>query len=179
MENRAARKNIIVVTGPESTGKTVLAGQLANYFHCSWIPELSRSYVEQLNRAYTFNDVELIAKKQIEQFYAAFQKNEKVIFDTGLIITKVWFDVVYKRCPSWFLNEIEKLPHLYYLLCNTELPWIPDTVRENGGERREKLFQVYQNELNHFGFKFDIVTGTGVQRTQNAIALIDKNEFNR
>jgi len=177
MESRSLKKNIIVVTGPESTGKTVLTSQLADHYHCSWVPEFSRTYVEQLNRPYTFNDVEKIANKQIDQFYEAFAKNDRIFFDTGLIITKVWFDVVYNKCPGWFLQELDKLPRLFYLLCNTELPWVADNVRENGGEMREKLFTIYQNELTRFGFTYGIVSGTGLQRKLNAIELIETNRF--
>ncbi|MEA3443367.1 MAG: ATP-binding protein, partial [Bacteroidota bacterium] len=48
IEKNRIRK--IVITGAESTGKTELAKGLAKYYNTVWIPELARSYIENLNR---------------------------------------------------------------------------------------------------------------------------------
>ncbi|MFA6402018.1 MAG: ATP-binding protein [Salinivirgaceae bacterium] len=169
MEKRPTFTSYIVITGPESTGKTELAKALAQSFHCQWMPELSRSYIENLHRPYTYTDVEAIARLQINQFLE-YKTSIKpfLIFDTGLIITKVWFDVVYKQCPIWLIEAINNLPKALHLLCATDLPWIPDSVRENGGEMREILFGIYQNELKYFGFPFEIISGLGEHRLRNA-----------
>jgi hypothetical protein len=53
------------------------------------------------------------------------------------------------------------------------LPWIPDTIRENGGERREQLFQLYQKELDYFGFNYQIVSGVETARFNNAVSHIE------
>ena len=58
----------VVICGPESTGKTTLARYLANYYNTKWIPEYAREYIGNLDRAYTYQDVEIIAKKQVKQF---------------------------------------------------------------------------------------------------------------
>ena len=47
----------IVVTGPESTGKSTLSEQLAKHYHTIFIPEYDRTYVENLKRPYTYEDV--------------------------------------------------------------------------------------------------------------------------
>ena len=57
----------IVITGPESTGKTTLAEALAQKLNALLIPEYARSYVEGLNRPYTYSDVEMIAQHQLEE----------------------------------------------------------------------------------------------------------------
>ena len=51
----------IAITGPESTGKSWLTEQLAQAFNTTFIPEYARKYIEQLNRPYDFNDIEIIA----------------------------------------------------------------------------------------------------------------------
>jgi hypothetical protein len=35
----------VVVYGPESTGKTTLARQLAEHFGAAWVPEYARAYI--------------------------------------------------------------------------------------------------------------------------------------
>lgn len=174
MGKRENNANFIVVTGSESTGKTQLAEQLAQHLNCDWIPELSRNYIQNLGRPYAYADVEAIALQQIEQFKVVQKSSSKmVVFDTGLIITKVWFDVVYGNCPQWLIQYITQLPKALHLLCDTDLAWVPDTVRENGGEMREKLSRMYIHELEKFGFPYALVSGIGNDRLKNAIKIIE------
>jgi nicotinamide riboside kinase len=178
MEKKSIFKGYIVITGPESTGKTELAKLLAHRLQCEWIPEISRDYIESLNRKYTYDDVVKIASIQIQQFHKIISESKKiVIFDTGLIITKVWFDVVFNKCPDWLIEAIHKLPKALHLLCSNDLPWIPDSVRENGGEMRKILFNTYCNELLSFGFPYEIISGTGEQRFLNACAVLKGYEI--
>jgi nicotinamide riboside kinase len=50
-----------------------------------------------------------------------------------------------------------------------DIPWIPDPVRENGGELRNELFERYCKEIEWFGFPYEIVSGTGEERYLNAV----------
>ncbi len=164
----------IVIIGPESTGKTELAQYLATQFKTVYIPEYAREYVEKLKHHYTYDDVVLIAKKQIElEKKYALKANHILFFDTYLIITKVWFQVAFKKVPEWLDYTIRKSNIDLFLLCNTELPWIPDNVRENGGEMREKLFEMYKSEINYYGFNFSIISGTGSARFENALKIVN------
>lgn len=167
-------KNLkIVLTGAESTGKSTLAKQLANHYQTQWIPELARDYVENLGRKYTYNDIEAIARKQLEIEKQLKLMHPAVFFDTWLIITKVWFDFVYGKHPIWLYNAIKNSNIDLFLVCNIDMPWEADPVRENGGENRQKLHSIYLNELNHFAFKYIIIDGTGDVRLKNAIEAID------
>jgi nicotinamide riboside kinase len=164
----------VVITGPESTGKTELAENLAARLGTLWVPEYAREYIENLNRPYSYNDIEHIARRQLDQerIYGSQLSSGLLIFDTWFIITKVWFDVVYGRCPEWIIPHIQSANIALFLVCNTDLPWIPDPVRENGGERREKLLQIYCEEISSFGFQYEIIQGSGSIRTENAIKAL-------
>lgn len=166
----------IVLIGPESTGKTELSKKLAERFNTCYVPEYAREYIESLNRDYTYEDVEHIAKMQVQLESEFCQKEDEILFfDTYLIITKIWFKVVFNKVPDWLNSKIEESNIDLYLLCNTDLPWISDPVRENGGEMREKLFEIYKKEIEELGAEYYVISGTGEQRTQNAIEKV--NEF--
>ena len=166
----------IVITGPESTGKTTLAKQLAELYNGRYIREFAREYVEKLPHHYTFNDVEAIANAQIEQYQLSKSGSEQMFFfDTWLIITKVWFNWVFGRTPEWLEVKIREWPIDLFLLCRPDLPWEPDAVRENGGENRLKLFEQYRNELNQYGFNYVEIGGSGEVRLQSAIDAINNN----
>lgn len=171
------KPKIIVITGAESTGKTTLTEQLANHFNVPFIPEIARKYVENLNGKYTFPDVETIAKMQIEQFNRSIITDAPYIFlDTWLIVTKIWFEFVYNRTPEWLIPEIKKTNIDLFLVCDIDLPWIYDPVRENGGENRKILHNKYIREINNFNFNHKIVQGTDDGRFNNAVRLLSELE---
>ncbi len=163
----------LVVTGPESVGKSTLVKQLAEFYKCLYVPEYARTYVECLNRPYTFNDVELIARKQIDEYDLLAQEKGIVFFDTFLEITKVWFEYVYTCLPDWFNFEYEKRTIDLYLLCKPDLPWVKDEVRENEA-LREELFLRYQQELEDRNCNYVIIEGNGHSRMNNAINALKK-----
>jgi NadR type nicotinamide-nucleotide adenylyltransferase len=170
---------LVVISGPESTGKTELARNLAKKLCTTWVPESAREYIENLKRPYSFADVEIIARFQAvqEKTYGSKLSSGLLIFDTWFIITKVWFDLEFGKCPEWIINHIQSTKIDLFLVCNTDLPWIPDQVRENGGERREQLFRLYCNEISSFGFKYEIINGTGTVRVENAIKALKLHEL--
>ena len=165
---------IVVITGAESTGKSTLTEALARYFNVPFIPEIAREYVENLDSKYTFNDVENIARKQVEQLKELKKTNHPFIFvDTWLIITKIWFEVVFKKTPDWFNKEITQTKIDLFLICDTDLPWVADNVRENGGKQRNVLQKSYIENISKSNFKYKIVRGNGVNRFNNALSCLD------
>ncbi len=138
------------IIGPESTGKTTLAQQLAKQCNAVYVPEYAREYVESLSRPYTYNDVCAIARHQIEQMklYTDDTGDGIVIYDTELIITRVWFDYCYGSTPDWVLEALERYKPDVYLLMYPDLAWVDDPVRENGGDAiRMELYHRYLQEI--------------------------------
>jgi NadR type nicotinamide-nucleotide adenylyltransferase len=164
----------IVITGPECTGKSTLAAGLAAHYKTTFIPEYAREYIESLNRPYTYDDVVHIAERQIaEETSCARKANGILFYDTWLIITKVWCSVVYNRVPVWIDEVLQQKNIHWFLLCDTDIPWVPDKVRENGGEMRERLFQMYRQEIEKYGFPYSVIRGAGDRRLQNAIEAVE------
>ena len=164
---------MIVITGAESTGKSTLTEALAHHFKAPFIPEYARNYIENLNRKYNFHDVEIIARKQVEMFNDMKKSDSEFVFiDTWLIITKIWFEEVFNKVPSWIEHEIKNTKIDLFLVCDTDLPWIPDPVRENGGENRLKLQEKYIEQIEYYKFDYKIVSGCEGERFKNAIECL-------
>jgi nicotinamide riboside kinase len=162
------------LTGPESTGKTHLSEQLAARYNACLIPEYAREYISGLRRPYSFDDVVYIAKEQVKQMNDTRTTGVNLaIFDTYLVITKVWFEVVFKQIPGWIDDEIRKSGSALYLLCKPDIPWVPDKLRENGGQMRHILFEKYKKELLRHKLNFQYIEGDGEHRLESAIKIID------
>lgn len=162
----------IFITGSESTGKSTLSKQIAEYFDIPLVTEFARDYITGLERDYIPSDLEIIGKQQIKQI----MENEQeglVVFDTGLIITSVWYQVKYGVIPEWLKKAIPKYGDGKYLICDTDIPWINDPVRENP-HRREELNFLYQSKIREYGFDYEVVRGSGDVRLKNAIVIIEK-----
>jgi NadR type nicotinamide-nucleotide adenylyltransferase len=164
----------IAITGPESTGKSMLAERLAAHYKTLWVPEFARGFIENLNRPYTEEDILTIARGQIthEQELAA-QASGYLFCDTELIVTKIWSEFKYGRCHPWILDQIKSNRYYMYLLCDIDLPWIEDPQREHPHKRKE-LFGLYFRELTRRKFPFRVISGIGISRLENAIRAIDE-----
>ncbi len=161
---------LVILTGPESTGKSTLAEQLAWHFHGLCVPEYAREYLQDLGRAYSEADVLHIARHQRSQMEQYVPQNQKpVFFDTYLEVTKIWLLVRYGSYPEWIDASIQSTTNALYLLCRPDIPWFPDVLRENGGGMRDQLYKQYQDELLRAGLNYRIVSGENEARLQTAI----------
>jgi len=144
----------IIITGPESSGKTTLCQQLSNHFNIPFTQEFARLYIDSLDRDYIINDLLSIAKQQLKSEF------KSQLLDTDLITIKIWSEYKYGRCDKWILDEIEKQKSekRFYILCSPDIPWQTDNQRENPNDRK-KLFEVYKKELENLKHKYFILNG--------------------
>ena len=144
------------IIGPESTGKSTLATYLAHRYNGVLVSEYAREYMERLapSYEYTYDDIVAIAQQQIHVISNI--SSDLVIFDTELIITKVWFLHKYGVCPDFLRDAIQNNPMDIYLLCYPDIPWQPDPVRENPNIR-EYLFDWYEREIQTLDIPYYII----------------------
>ncbi len=167
----------IALVGPESTGKSELSKELAVRYGGAFVEEYARTYVEQLNRDYTKDDVCEIAYKQIEEQAVYLNDSAEfpvVFFDTELIITKVWLSYCYQQVPAFIDDNIASGYFDFYLLCFPDLPWVYDPVREHGGDERMFFYEWYKREIEKTTVPYAIVRGVGQARVECAISEINK-----
>jgi NadR type nicotinamide-nucleotide adenylyltransferase len=197
MEAKGEIKKIVIL-GPESTGKSTLCEQLAAHYNTVWVREYAREYLEKNGTDYTFENLYEIAMGQLEGEQLAVDSwqlaremtnderrmtnevpttnNQQPIFiDTDLYVMKVWSEFVFDKCDNRILTQITKRKYDLYLLCNTDLPWVADNLREYPDlESREKLFHHYKEQMTEQHVPWVIISGGYEERLAMAVNVVDK-----
>ena len=119
----------VAIIGPESTGKSTLARELAEQFKGTYVPEYAREYVERKGRKeLTYDEVCEIAREQIRSIR-----------------------------PKDGLSSISEAVH-QDLLTYPDIPWVPDPARYNGSQAmREELFDRYEEEVKATGVPYYVI----------------------
>ena len=169
----------IVIIGPESTGKSTLCAQLAEHYKTEWVKEYAREYLLKNGTDYTYDDLLDIAKGQIlleEESGGRLKKKDAdyLFIDTDMYVMKVWCEFVFEKCHHWILNRIVERKYDLYLLCNTDLPWVKDELREYPDLiTREKLYRHYKDLLINQSVPWVDINGNYEERLQKAIQAVD------
>ena len=171
-----SRLTRIVVTGSESTGKTVLAESLAQHYGVLWVPEFARDYAEQRRQLLTADDVSPIATGQIARENATFEKASGiVILDTDVVSTVVYAEHYYGSVPAWIEQAARDRLADLYLLCDTDVPWVADQVRDAQHHRRQ-VHDAFVRRLTKLAAAFRLIGGTSSpdDRVKLAVAHIEQ-----
>jgi NadR type nicotinamide-nucleotide adenylyltransferase len=174
----------IVIIGPESTGKSSLSAALAEYYNTIWCPEYAREYLLRHGTQYNFHNLLDIAYGQIALEEESIKKlersvkangNDNLIFvDTDMYVMKVWCEFVFGNCHLWILDQIASRKYDLYLLCNTDLPWTKDELREYPDlETRERLFHIYKDHLVNQSVPWAEIKGKNEERVNEAVRAVD------
>jgi NadR type nicotinamide-nucleotide adenylyltransferase len=166
----------VVIIGPESTGKSTLARQLAAHFGTEYADEYAREYLENLGRAYTQEDMLLIARGQLllEDKTIAAAQNGIVFLDTDLHVVKVWSESKFGTCDEEILKQIATRHYDLYILTHIDMPWQEDPLREHPEpEMREHFFNIYNDIVQESSVPFVVVNGNEAERLRAAIKAVE------
>jgi len=164
----------VVLTGSESTGKTTLAARLAAHFGAPLVEEFVRGYAKRKGSALTFDDHGPIARGQMALEDAAVASGGRlVVQDTDLLSTVVYCDHYFGACPPWIAAAAAARRPNAYLLCEIDVAWIADEVRDRG-HRREEMQQLFRHAVARSGTPVAVITGDWDERFQRAVDAIDR-----
>lgn len=177
----------IVAIGPESTGKSTLCNSLAKHFDAVSCPEFAREYLLAHGTNYTFDDLLTIAKGQLaleekysikaaEQWKANGKKTSKPLLfvDTDMYVMKVWCEYVFGKCHHFIIDKIVESRCDLYLLCNIDLRWVKDELREYPDlKSREELYHIYKDILINQRVPWQQVEGNNEERVNVAIQSVN------
>ena len=178
LQNTGSSKIIkIALFGPESTGKTTLAIQLADHFQTAWVSEFARDYLQKKwgksARICDVNDMLPIAYGQTKLENDSLPNANKYLFcDTNLMVTKVFSEVYYDFCDP--LLDQAALEHEYdlFFLTDIDVPWEKDDLRDKP-EGRESVFAVFKQTLIDTNKPFIQLSGNKDSRLCQAISIIN------
>jgi NadR type nicotinamide-nucleotide adenylyltransferase len=164
----------VLITGPESSGKTQLTQTLARRFHCPWVPEFARTYLNALEEDYQEEDLLKILNGQL-RLQQQYQPTPLLFCDTGPEVIYLWSKVKFGQIDPFIEASLRKYSYTLTLLCAPDLHWEPDPLREAPRQAdREHYFREYQQILEQLNRPYLVISGQGEQRSVAAISAVQQ-----
>jgi NadR type nicotinamide-nucleotide adenylyltransferase len=162
----------VCVTGPESTGKTTLARNLAEWAGAAWVPEASREHALRKGGDLDVTDVGPIGRRHVTAADEAAERACEggaplLVLDTDLLSTVVYARHYYGVVPRWIERAEPRRRADLYLLCDVDVPWIADGVRDRP-LNREAMFDLFHRALSRRRAPTVVVRGDWSARWQIA-----------
>lgn len=164
---------VVCLTGPESTGKSTIAEQLASALAVPLVPEVAREYLAG-RPDYEQSDLLAIARAQLAAEQDALAEGTGlVVCDTDLQVIQIWWEERYAELDPWLAQALVDRSPRRYLLAVPDLPWEPDPLRESPHDR-ERLFRRYRQVLREGAFPYAEVRGLGRSRFDSALVTVQR-----
>ena len=163
----------VVISGTESSGKTILTERLEKHYKCSSVKEAGRDLIPNSN-TFQFDDLLLVASEHARRIdKAVLGESPLIIIDTDIHITKSYSQFTFGR-------ELETDSRLYnsnkadlYLYLNSDVEFIQDGTRLSEAERNA-LDLSHRKVLKQHNIGIIDVKGNWEQRFEFAVNQIDR-----
>ena len=95
-----------------------------------------------------------------------------VIQDTDLLSTVVYCRHYFGSCPAWIVDAAAARRPDLYLLCDIDIDWVADGVRDRG-HMRDEMQQLFRDAVIATGVPFATISGRGEERFARAVEAVD------
>ncbi len=164
----------IVITGPESVGKSTLVKNLADYFHTCYVSEFAREYLDKQGRYVIPSDIIEIGRGHLLSEKEGSLRADKFLFiDTDHLTTKIYSEHYFSYCPEWIKTRAQNLKYDHSLMLDIDVPWIEDPQRDLGAFR-EEMKETFIKEMNWANRSFTMISGSFEERLDKAKRIIQE-----
>ena len=168
----------VVLYGPESTGKTTLAKQLAAHYQTAWVDEFAREYLQkkwdEKREVCAREDLPVIVAGQLQLENQAIAKARQLLFcDTNVVVTRVWSETHFDGyCDPLIIACTEQFRYDLYFLTGIDVPWEKDDLRDRPDDR-QMMFDYFKDTLDKLQENYLVLEGNQEERFKKAVAAID------
>ncbi|EPJ2808184.1 AAA family ATPase [Pseudomonas putida] len=129
--NAEQAMKVLVLCGPESSGKSWLGGVIQAQFGGVVVAEYVRHFIDQERRDTCYADIPAIARGQLAwEDRAREQAPPLLILDTHLLSNMLWSQALFDDCPTWLEQALlARRYDLHLLLSPQGVDWVGDGQR--------------------------------------------------
>ncbi|AAZ34373.1 AAA family ATPase [Pseudomonas savastanoi pv. phaseolicola] len=168
---------VLVLTGPESSGKSWLSAEIQNRFGGLLVGEYVRHFIDQQGRDTHYADIPAIARGQLDwEDTARASEPHLLILDTHLLSNVLWSRTLFGDCPAWIEQQLLNRSYDLHLLLSPEgVDWISDGQRCQPQLReRQAFFDSSREWLDHHRQAYKVLGGDWPQRREQAMAAVSQ-----
>ncbi|MFP6847139.1 MAG: AAA family ATPase [Pseudomonas sp.] len=168
---------VLVLTGPESSGKSWLAEEIRAVFGGVLVGEYVRHFIDREQRDTCYADISAIAQGQLaweDQARAA--RPALLILDTHLLSNILWSQTLFGDCPAWIEQALlARDYHLHLLLDPASVPWVDDGQRcQPELAQRVAFYQQCELWLRQHHQPLQCIQGNWSERRMQALATVEQ-----
>ncbi|MPR04987.1 AAA family ATPase [Pseudomonas sp. MAFF 212408] len=168
---------VVVLAGPESSGKSWLAAQLHAQFGGLMVGEYVRYFIDHHQRDTCLADIPAIANGQLAWEDAArAEQPHLLILDTHLLTNKLWSQTLFGDYPAWLDSELLARHYdLHVLLSPEDVEWTADGQRcQPQLADRRAFFEASLDWMQQHQQPMRVIRGDWEARRRVAFAAVER-----
>jgi NadR type nicotinamide-nucleotide adenylyltransferase len=167
---------VLVLAGPESSGKSWLAERIQRRFGGELVGEYVREFIDQEQRDTCYADIPAIARGQLAWEDAARARTPQLlILDTHLLSNMLWSRTLFGDCPAWLEQDLLARHYDLHLLLSPEgVEWVGDGQRcQPLLDERQAFFEASRDWLDRHGQRYEVIEGSWSYRKERAFEAVE------